>query len=132
MDSIKFTGWVEQTFEPDQYSRDIVVSNYNGVAGKQTMMQDFKDKKSKDYPISLRLKAGIKSGAASQLDGVCVGDKVSVSFCVSGKSGISKKTGSYYCINELNICKKDGLVVLDKQTTSPQVAVQAEDFDVPF
>lgn len=123
-----FTGWVEHIFEPTQYDKQIVVRNYKDDDAKEAMKND-----KKDFPTVLCFKANIKNGAADQLDGILEGDKIEVTFMLSGMSGVSKKTGNYYCINSLMIVKQNGIKVLEKIQGTAQESASDDDFsDIPF
>ena len=103
-----FTGWVDHIFEPTQYDMEFSVRNYEDETAREAMIRD------KNYPQTLKFTASVKSGAAKQLEGVGVGDRIVVRFFLYGSSGVSKSSGNYYCINKLNISKKDGITVLER------------------
>lgn len=122
-----FIGWVEHIFEPTQYDKQIVVRNYKDDEAKEIM------KSEKQIPLVLCFKANIKNGAADQLDGILEGDKVEITFMLSGISGISKNTGNYYCINSLMILKQNGVKILEKVAGERHETVMADDDDsIPF
>lgn len=122
-----FTGWVEHIFEPTQYDKQIVVRNYKDDDAKEAMKED-----KKDFPTVLCFKANIKNGAANQLDDILEGDKVEITFMLSGMSGVSKKTGNYYCINSLMILKQNGVKILEKVAGERHETASIDDDDIPF
>ena len=125
MQSMKFVGWVEKICDADQYNRDFVVRDY----------KDDNDPEKPKYPTALTFRAAVKSGASLQLDDVNEGDKVAVTFFLTGKSGISK-AGKYYHINALNIAKDKGVVVLERaavaETPAEEQGADEPAEDLPF
>ena len=127
-----FTGWVEHIFDPTAYDQQIAVANYCDDNHKQKMLDAYKAKtKGAEYPQCFCFKANIKSGASSQFDGLNLGDKVEISYVLSGMSGISKKNNSYYCINSLMVMKTDGVKILEK-TATPESVMAGDDDSIPF
>lgn len=124
-----FTGWVRHIFDADQYSREFVVANYDSDITKENMRAE-----KKTFPKALRIKANIKNGAANQIDSISEGDKVVVEFYQGGVEGISKSTGKYYAINELNLAKQNGITILEKATQENAEAKPEpdNDDDIPF
>lgn len=124
-----FTGWVRHIFDADTYSREFVVANYDSDVAKENMRSE-----KKTFPKALRIKANIKNGAASQIDSISEGDKVTVEFYQGGVEGVSKSTGKYYAINELNLAKQKGITILEK-APKPDDGAHPEpdnDDDIPF
>lgn len=122
-----FTGYVEHIFPPTKYEAEIAVRNYQDETCIEAM------KREKEYPMTLKFSASIKSGCAEQLEKIGVGDKVVVQFYLYGSSGNSKSTGNYYCINKLNIAKKEGITLIEKhsKTDSDNSSEPIVD-DIPF
>lgn len=124
----KFIGWIEKIFPPTDYDQGFAVANYKDEAMRDMM------RAKKDYPQTLRFSANIKMGANTQLDGLHEGDKVQITYYLSGRSGISK-AGNYYCFNTLHIAKNHGVELLERsalQETKQTDEVPADDSDVPF
>lgn len=129
-----FTGWIEHIFNPTDYDQQIAVANYRDDNHKQKMVDAYKAKtKGAEYPQCFCFKANIKSGAAAQFDGLNIGDKVEISYVLSGMSGTSKKNNSYYCINSLMVMKTNGVKILE-QVAAPDASAdeQVDDSDIPF
>ena len=124
-----FTGWVRHIFDADQFSREFVVANYDSEIMKENMKAE-----KKTFPKALRIKANIKNGAAKQIDSISEGDKVVVEFYQGGVEGVSKSTGKYYAINELNLAKQKGITILEKAPQSVEEAQPepADDDNIPF
>jgi len=128
MEAQKFTGWVEKVIKDGDYDHKLVVTN----ARDADMAAQMKASK-KEWPITLMFNLSVKSGCSEQLNGINVGDKVVVTFYISGKSGVSRTSGKYYCINSLNVGKKDGLVLLERGSAAKaQEPSPADTDDIPF
>lgn len=126
MQSMKFVGWVEKILPADNYSREFVVRDY----------RDDNDPDKPKFPNAFTFKASVANGASLQLDDVEEGDKVAVTFFLTGRSGLARTSGKYYHINTLNIAKDKGVVVLEKvvKPESEQKQEEPEDDDqgLPF
>lgn len=109
-EALEFEGWVERKGEKGDYDQKINVANYKDNDDK-IAMQNTKGK----FPLCYEFKANVKNGTAAMLDEVEEGDKVKIRFYLVGRSGISKSRGTYYCINDLAIAKKDGITVLERK-----------------
>lgn len=125
MDAMTFTGYVDHIFDADQYEQRIAVRNYRDATAMEAMKQ------TKDYPRCLCFSASVKNGCVEQLKDLHEGDKIVVTFYLYGSSGVSQKTGNYWCINKLNIAKKAGIQILER---APKQAVEEESDpdDIPF
>lgn len=130
MEAMKFVGWVEKILPAGDYDQKFVVTNYRNEDAKKLM------KEQKEFPNALMFAANVKNGSNSQLDDLHEGDKVEVKFFLAGRSGISKKN-TYYCVNNLNIAKKDGITIVERVKVDPAgqpqpVSADDEDLDIPF
>lgn len=114
MELMKFEGWVEKVLAGNEYQQDIIVRDYENA-----------DKKEK-FSNEITFTASVKNGAADQLKDVCLDDKVSIKFFVTGRCGISK-AGKEYHINNLMIAKKGGVVVI--QRAKPDDGIADPDID---
>jgi hypothetical protein len=133
-EALEFEGWVEHKFDRGNYDQKITVANYDGDDQKNALASGQVKGK---HPMCYEFKANVKSGVADLLDDIEVGDKVHVKFYAVGRSGISKSKGTYYCITEFALAKKDGIVVIARK---PRTEETAEDNsneeivadDIPF
>lgn len=130
-EALEFEGWIEHKGEKGNYDQRVSVANYKDDDEKNAM-QNEKGK----FPLCYEFKAGIKNGVADLLDDLNEGDKIRVRFYVVGRSGISKSKGTYYCINELAIARKNGIEVLERKSVSASDEQSPEeeqmDDDIPF
>ena len=93
-----FVGWVEHIFPATKY-------------GLEFSVRDHKDDSDKpQYPITLKFNVGSK--ALAQVSDLMAGDKVSVSYFVTGVSGMGRN--GYYSINKLNVAKSEGVTVIER------------------
>lgn len=130
-EALEFEGWVEHKGEKGDYDQKINVANYKDGDDK-IAMQNTKGK----FPLCYEFKANVKNGTAAMLDEIEEGDKVKIRFYLVGRSGISKSRGTYYCINDLAIAKKDGIVVVERKPRVENNDEQSEEDivadDCPF
>jgi len=129
MEAMKFVGWIEKILPAGDYDQKFAVANYRNEEAKKLM------KEQKEFPNALMFTCSAKNGCNAQLDNLHEGDKVEVKFFLAGKSGISKKD-TYYCINNLNVAKKDGIIVIERvkvvDSGQPQPADPDDIDDIPF
>lgn len=127
MEAMTFTGYVDHIFDTDEYEQRIAVRNYRDDTAMEAMRQ------TKDYPRCLCFSASVKNGCVEQLKDLHKGDKIVVTFYLYGSSGVSKKTGNYWCINKLNIAKKAGIQILERapRQEEPQ-GEESDPDDIPF
>lgn len=130
-EALEFEGWVEHKGEKGDYDQKINVANYKN-GDEKTAMQNTKGK----FPLCYEFKASVKNGTAAMLDEIDEGDKVKIRFYLVGRSGISKSRGTYYCINDLAIAKKNGIEVVERKPRVEDNAEQSEEDtvadDCPF
>ena len=127
MDSMTFTGYVDHIFDADEYEQRIAVRNYRDATAMEAMKQE------KDYPRCLCFSASVKNGCSDQLKDLHEGDQIVVTFYLYGSSGVSKKTGNYWCINKLNIAKKTGIQILERAPRQEeQQGEESDPDDIPF
>ncbi len=113
MEKHEFEGWVRHIYDKTEYRQEFVVANYKSEQEKDDM------RAAKTVPVAFRFCASVKNGADSLVDQLAEGDRVKVLFYLYGVEGVSKQ-GKYYAINELNIDKKCGVVVLEKAQRDEQ------------
>ena len=129
MESSKFIGWVSHIFDANDFDQNFVVANYKDEESKQELVS------MKGYPECRKFTLNVKNGSNAQIDGIHVGDKIQVVFFIHGNQGISKKTGKYFCVNTLNVAKKNGIVILEQVVRAEERepdAMDADGMDVPF
>lgn len=129
IDPMKFTGWVEKILPATDFEQRFVVANYRNETAKQAMKQ------AHEFPNALMFTLSVRNGANAQLDDISEGDKIEVKYFLAGKSGTSPRTGKYYCINNLNVAKTNGLTLIDRRERDPKnqpSLMDAPDDDIPF
>ena len=109
MAPIVFVGWIEKILEPSKYSVRFVVRSWRNKKEQSKLIA------AKAYNSCLLFEASISSGAASQLDGLNVNDKVQVQFLVTGATGTSAD-GKFYCMNRLKVLAYNGIMLLERGT----------------
>ena len=88
------------------------------------------DEKMPDTKIVSHVKFLVSSKKTELMDKFKIGDKVKVTFYVTGISGESQKTGKPYQINKLMV---GGIEVLESAKVGrPQQGAQEDDSDIPF
>lgn len=119
MKSYEFTGYVERVDAKTQYDVKFILC-------------DVKDKTATDvkFPQSIQFKASTRNEKmVATVEGLTVGDKVSVTFYPWCKTGVSKKSGQPYTINENNASE---VKVLEKATSGDAEEEPAGDGNLPF
>lgn len=88
------------------------------------------DEKMPDTKIVNHVKFLVSSKKTELMDKFKIGDKVKVTFYVTGISGESQKTGKPYQINKLMV---GGIEVLESaKVEQPRQEAQEDDSDIPF
>ena len=88
------------------------------------------DEKMPDTKIVNHVKFLVSSKKTELMDKFKIGDKVKVTFYVTGIAGESQKTGKPYQINKLMV---GGIEVLESaKVVQPQQDAQEDDSDIPF
>lgn len=88
------------------------------------------DEKMPDTKFVNHVKFLVSSKKTELMDKFKIGDKVKVTFYVTGISGESQKTGKPYQINKLMV---GGIEVLESANVGqPQQGAQEDDSDIPF
>lgn len=132
--AMEFEGWVENILPAGDYDQKFSVATYRDKEEKQRQWD------AKQFPNVMMFTANAKNGANGQLDDLRVGDKIRVKYYIVGRSGVSKSTGSYYCINSLSIPKANAITILQRAMTQtkipntrmPEYDNDADGFDIPF
>ena len=88
------------------------------------------DEKMPDAKFVNHVKFIVSSKKTELMDKFKIGDKVKVTFCVTGIEGESKKTGKPYQINKLMV--GDIAVLKSAKVGQPQQEAQEDDSDIPF
>lgn len=125
----EFTGWIEHIGAQSEYEQRFSVANYKSAGDKESMRSAHK--------VPLAFEFSVKKGSKTQelLNLLGIGDDVRVKFRPYGRSGTSKKTGSYYCINAFNVLNEDGIDLIKKAKpieNRPTTINDVRDGDCPF
>lgn len=124
MQSYEFTGYVEEVSPKTNYDLKFILCDVKDPNGPSVK-----------YPQSIQFKINIKNesmiGVADQMG---IGDKVKVRFYPWCKKGISKKTGSPYCITENNVGEIQIVEAAPKPTSAAaeDTSEDGEADDLPF
>lgn len=123
MTMMTFTGWIEHIFDKDQYRHEFSVTDC-----------DPDNPGNVKWPTTLKFTTSVKTGTSAFIEDLAPGDKVTVAYYLVGKSGTSKKTGNYYCMNELNVAKNSGVRILVKKPVQDMQdeSIPQDNVDLPF
>lgn len=124
MNMMTFTGWVDHIFDRGKFGWDFSVTDVDPENPEKTK-----------WPQTFKFTTSDKTGTSSLIDNLEKGDKITVAYYLVGKSGISKKTGMYYCVNELCVARNNGVRIIQKNSDVQEEAAsdQTEDpNDLPF
>jgi hypothetical protein len=124
MNMMTFTGWVEHIFDKGQFGWDFAVTD-----------ADPDNPEKSKWPTTLKFTTSTRTGTSALVENLDKGDKVTVAYYLVGKSGTSKKTGMYYCVNELCVARNNGIRMLQKSVdarASEGDAASDELNDLPF
>lgn len=124
MNMMTFTGWVEHIFDPDDYRWEFSVTDC-----------DPENPGNVKWPSTLKFTTSKKTGTSALVENIGIGDKITVAYYLVGKSGTSKKSGKYFCFNELAVARNNGIRMIEKKSVTNNAEPPADDDggeDLPF
>lgn len=124
MQSYEFTGYVEEVSPKTNYDLKFILCDVKAPNDPSVR-----------YPQSVQFKINLRTGCGLDVaDQMGIGDKVKVRFYPWCKKGISRKTGSPYCITENNVGEIQILEAAPKPTSAAaeDASEGGEADDLPF